>query len=181
MTNILFNFVINKFWSIFAYTLVHIYNNIIMAHLKYDNREKNMMFVDKANKHYAETNDIIKFILKPDKGDTKRFKVASFIGKSFGITGIALELYCIATTYYGDTKFTISNIINTYKRIYGVKGRNGSWYNAVNKLIEKNIFYKTDDNKYILFNAYKLPTNCNNAKFIIVEIDENDTSAPITI
>ena len=152
-----------------------------MAHLFFDNRETDIMFVDKANKHYAENNDVIKFILKPDKGDSKRFKIASFIGKCHGLTGIALEVYCIAATYYDDKPLTVASLINTYKRIYGVRGRNGSWYTAIHSLMDKHFFYKNDEEKYILFSGYRIPKNCESAKFLIVELDEKETSAPISI
>lgn len=172
---------INKFWTIFVKKLVHIYNGIIMAHLRIDNRDTDIMFVDRVNKHYAENNEVIKFVLKPDKGDNKRFKVASFIGKSHGLSGIALEVYCVAATYFDDNPFSVASLINTYKRIYGVRGRNGSWYTAIYSLVDKNVFYKNDDELYILFSGYRLPKNCESAKFLIIELDENDTSVPITI
>lgn len=152
-----------------------------MAHIRFDNRDTDIMFVDRANKHYAENADVIKFVLKADAGDTKRFKVSSFIGKSHGLSGIALEVYCIAATYFDDTPFTTSSLINTYKRIYGVRGRNGSWYTAIHSLIDKNFFYKNDDDKYVLYSGYRLPANCETAKFLIIELDEKVTSAPITI
>lgn len=152
-----------------------------MAHLRFDNRATDIMFVDKANKHYAENEDVVKLVLKSDNGDSKQFKVASFIGKSHGLSGIALEVYCIAAAYFDDRPITIASLINTYKRIYGVRGRNGSWYNAVHSLIDKHIFYKDDDEKYILFSAYRLPKHCEKAKFLIVELDEDDTSVPISI
>ena len=152
-----------------------------MAHLLFDNRETDIMFVDKANKHYAENDDVIKFILKPDKGDSKRFKIASFIGKCHGLTGIALEVYCIAATYYDDKPLTVASLINTYKRIYSVRGRNGSWYTAIHSLMDKHFFYKNDEEKYVLFSGYRIPKNCESAKFLIVELDEKETSAPISI
>lgn len=152
-----------------------------MAHLRYDTRETDIMYVDKANKHYAEKNEIVKFVLKADTGDNKKFKVASFIGKSFGLSGIALEIYCIAAAYYDARPFGVADIINTYKRIYGVRGRNGSWYTAISQLYKKNFFYKNDNNKYVLFSGYRIPKNIEEAKFIVVEIDETDTSVPISI
>lgn len=152
-----------------------------MAHLRLDNRDTDIMFVDRANKHYAENNEVIKFVLKADKGDSKRFKVASFIGKSHGLNGIALEIYCVAATYFDDAAFTTSSLINTYKRIYGVRGRNGSWYTAIHSLADKNFFYKNDEEQYVLYSGYRLPKNCESAKFLIIELDEEDTSAPITI
>lgn len=152
-----------------------------MAHLRYDNRDTDIMFVDRINKHYAENKDVIKFVLKSDKGDTKRFKIASFIGKSHGLSGIALEVYCVAATYYDDQPLTVASLINTYKRIYGVRGRNGSWYNAIHSLVDKNFFYKSDDEKYILHTAFRVPKNCETAKFLIIELDENITSVPISI
>lgn len=152
-----------------------------MARLIYDNKVTNMMFVDKVNKHYAEDKDIIKFVLKKEKGDNKRFAVSSFIGKSHGLNGITLEMYCIAATYYDNNSFTIAGLLNTYKRIYGVRGRNGSWYNAINNLIDKNIVYKDENNRYVLYSFYRLPKNCEDRKFLIIELDEETTSAPITI
>ena len=161
--------------------MVHINNNVIMAHVIIDKRDTDIMFVDKINKHYAENKDVIKYILKSDKGDTKRFKVSSFIGKSYGLSGISLEIFCIAATYYDDRPFSVAALINTYKRIYGVKGRNGSWYTAIHVLADKHYFYKTDDNKYTLYEYCRLPKNCEDAKFLIIELDEDTTSAPITI
>ncbi|MBP3201333.1 MAG: hypothetical protein J6M39_06780 [Lachnospiraceae bacterium] len=152
-----------------------------MAHIVVDKRDTEIMFVDRANKHYAENNEVIKYILKSDEGDSKRFKVSSFIGKSYGLSGIALEIYCIAATYYDDRPFSVASLINTYKRIFGVKGRNGSWYTAIHVLTEKHYFYKNDDGKYILYNYCRLPKNCEDAKFLIIELDEETTSAPITI
>lgn len=173
--------VFTKFYNIFVQNLVHINIGIAMAHLRYDNRDTDIMFVDKANKHYAENNEVIKFILKADEGDNKRFQIASFIGKSHGLSGIALEIYCIAATYYNDKPLTVASLINTYKRIYGVKGRNGSWYTAIHSLVDKNFFYKDDDEKYVLHTAFRIPKNCETAKFLIVELDENVTSVPISI
>lgn len=161
--------------------LVHIIIGNDMAHLRLDNRDTDIMFVDRANKHYAENNEVIKFVLKADKGDNKRFKVASFIGKSHGLSGIALEVYCVAATYFDDKPLSVASLINTYKRIYGVRGRNGSWYTAIHSLIDKNFFYKNDEEQYVLYSAYRLPKNCESAKFLIIELDESDTSAPITI
>lgn len=152
-----------------------------MAHLRFDKRPTDIMFVDRVNKHYAENNEVIKFVLKEDVGDNKRFKVSSFIGKSHGLTGIALEMYCIAATYFDDRQFTTASLINTYKRIYGVRGRNGSWYNAIKQLIDKCIFYKDDDSNYTIYSFCRLPKNCETAKFLIVELDEEVTSVPITI
>lgn len=152
-----------------------------MAHLRYDTRETEIMYVDKANRHYAEKDEVIKLILKADAGDSKQFKVASFIGKSFGLSGIALEIYCIAAAYYDSNPFAVADLINTYKRIYGVRGRNGSWYTAISQLYKKNFFYKDDNEKYVLFSSYRIPKNIEKAKFIVVEIDEADTSAPIVL
>lgn len=181
MTNIILNLLIHNFWSTFAYKIVQNINDILMAYLKWDNRETDIMFVDKANKHYAEKDDVIKFILAANKGDTKKFKIANFVGKSHGFTGIKLEIYCIAATYYGSHSFTVAGLINTYKRIYGVRWRNGSWYNAIYSLMDDNVFIKEKDDKYLLVDWYRLPENCEKAKFMIVELDEEDTSLPITI
>ena len=172
---------ITKFQSIFVGKLVHIIKGIVMAHLVFDNRDTDIMFVDKVNKHYAENDEVIKFILKPDVGDSKRFKVANFIGKSHGLNGIALEIYCIAATYYDDKALTVASLINTYKRIYGVRGRNGSWYTAIHALVNKNFFYKDGEDKYVLYPIYRIPKNSESAKFLIIELDEESTSVPITI
>lgn len=181
LTNIILNLLIRNFWSTFVQIIVQNINGVLMAHLKLDTRETDIMFVDKANKHYAEKNDVIKFILAADKGDTKRFKVASFVGKSHGLSKTKLAVYCVAATYYDEYPFSVASLINTYKRTYGVKGRDGSWYTAIYNLVDEGIFVKDKDNKYILTPWYRIPKNCETAKFMIVELDEDETSLPITI
>ena len=47
--------------------------------------------------------------------------------------------------------------------------------------MDKHFFYKNDEEKYVLFSGYRIPKNCESAKFLIVELDEKETSAPISI
>lgn len=153
-----------------------------MGKLVIDTRPTEIMFVDKANRHYAEDKDVVKYILKPEERDSKKFKIAEFVGKSYGLSGLQLAFYSIFAAYLTERKkVTTAIVIYTYKKVYGVRGRNKSWYYALKRLLEQKILYQDDDGYISLFSAYKLPKNVDTAKFMIIELDADDTSAPITI
>ena len=152
-----------------------------------DNRDVDCIFIDKVNKHYAENDEIIKLVLKPGFGDSKRFRAAHLLARTMGLAELTSDCFAILTSHFNGGPAAAVEVKRVYERLYGID-RNRFNYpneylkyiNALKALVSRG--YATIKNgKYILKPEYKLPKDFANKKFMVIELMEDETSKPVEL
>lgn len=141
-----------------------------------DNRNTDIRYVDKANLHNANNDEVIKFI---NCGDRNNSSV---------IINVIAGYYSLNKTESVILKYIMFNYdIVYYKKVVNVisiiTGKSTSTIDrAISNLKTKGLIYITINNEIKVSSSIKVDINkVNNAKFLVIELNPDVTSNGVSI